>query len=1633
MLPSLADRVLPAPSLANTYPLQHTAAPRASGGLGRILVRHGGGISTQHSLPAPALPTTFPIYDFETNALQNMSVQGALRRMNVDNFAGVPTVNEQTGYLEHRPDVLAQTNAVFADAMSNPYRFRMRGIILNMPVGYCAPFNLNGWTLGLLCWYLCNGNYAIRQHVLDGLYISGRVRIFTPLISPTSFNPANMPDVPAQENRTSAPFPGYVQMRYFEDRQCFDVPLSKVDWASFSPAIQAAFQANSAMNFEDHLTNCLAADGGSRFDTYILISNSWIVRRPANGLPPAIKGAIRVIRTGALSTILLEDFSAQVSVRGEPFTFFCPSGEKLCVFAAIEWGYVQWRYAETTNQPPPPPLQQEEMMEIMETEEGNEEESEEDRLRRFGEEVRYMFEEFDHHSIVQMASKSRYREPAERGSKRYRSYQRKYNKKRIEGFSNKWIKRLFDFLYDRFNVYVNMFYIDSKGYWAPRFQESRGPGKMRVKTSPPVYVSLVQIDGDGDVLSWQKYNAEFVANVDSHHSGSVHVIAAYPFLREPTRRSREFTADIKSAIEAPFKQHFEAIHKSLFEGIMSSESEVSQEHIAAAVNFQLSRYESQRAKSTLIFKPPPATGGTISTSSSASNGDKEPTQTEAYIYEKSHIPMVFAYDLETVGINTCADDSEIDPRFRPSNPRRLSVPIPVDPSDDDNCFAEEDGTDSFPTEYSYTRENVQIPFSFQWVAINLRDEEKFFQRKTRMMLEPNVYASNYAEEELRGHPSVPAYPEGRISDIILCPPQTELGVRSSRAGGTNYYLGSCVDAALGKIAQMCAEYETKKAFLFAHNGAGFDSYCILRYTKYPLKKILKTPRGVISFELDVDGVTMIFRDTKAHVPGSLGALCQGFNVPKSWIKLDYPIYMINGKNCYHPDVQKQLTAYGENDVLCLAYIVKELNRLIGNSYWNPAYAKTRTPPICQFITSMSMIKASMRNHFNRHIEEQSLSYDSLPKAVDLPILRTLLKNAIFGGRVVPFAKSLITPAFARIVNLPPDAREERQHLYQRAIENMEGCRVWDVTSLYPFVMSSCPMPTGKLYSLTQEQCEYAIESVHCDDCERLLTICPSHRLGLIPNQFAIIMVKNLRFDTERDAIRNYCPRKNKYGGLVYSREEVIQDENPIQSYTNIDLYWMRRQHCRFEIVSGFGFVTSMKFAEFINPAFQMRIEAKRNGNKTLSNFLKLKINGSYGVTVQRDIDSNWIIVKLPPDLLAEKDTLKANDRRLLTFLLSVPDSRSKTAIIGPDDEVSDIIHLPNEQSLIQLKKRATAHESFSELAPIQIGAAVLAYARHVLNLIMFRLSPYDILYTDTDSINLTESAYRRIAAINPDLFSEEADAPMGTYKNDVAENNGTNPIIIFAAIGTKKVKMYVTLNEEGDIKVFNTFKGMNPINYRDNSPDDNIANGDASIGDSEEEDDNESTAAPSITPLHMHPDFIEHKLTNCLLDILFDGAPRKMAVSQWKRRIKSGVEISTHIQSAENLTYLGFHAGLAVTKSFAGIIEHFIPHGFTGSYDTDYDFPFHFVFTQFTRQHQDGITSDPQYIGERGSRDRETRNRYFSEIAGWGTTPDQIREFFHHNPLLFPKVAETAFQHDAQYNAVVETIRKTYNTVVTDN
>lgn len=843
--------------------------------------------------------------------------------------------------------------------------------------------------------------------------------------------------------------------------------------------------------------------------------------------------------------------------------------------------------------------------------------------------------------------------------------------------------------------------------------------------------------------------------------------------------------------------------------------------------------------------------------------------------------IVFAYDVETV-------DND------PSNYKLVYEPFRKDPMSD--C---------------YVSKESQIPWSCQWVAVNLSDRGKFLQMKESAGLNVNHYCPD-------GNSTVPGYEE-----FFLNTAQTVYG--EPMESGDSFYFGSCVEKMLMELAMYCYERAAKIGYAYAHNGAHFDSFVILQFQRFPITKILKTSRGVMSVSIRVpvalpgvhwtfeEGrlvmsdespqITIILRDTMLHVPGSLSRLCKGFNVPKEFCKLDYPIQLLDMSTCYNPEILKDSKPYGENDVYALAYIIRCINDLIGDSPWKPASIRSMKPPIAQFLTCMSMVRKSTENHFKDSCVPRNL----WPKAVDLPALRNWLIGATIGGRVSAYARGFFSSLTSSIIyHYLQNDKESLKEDYKKMVELKDCMRTLDFTSLYPNVTSKCPMPTGKIEALSINDCRNAIDAIYCKNCEEFMTLCPDHnndsgKVQLRP--FAIIIVSNMRpTQYMKLRMRNMCGRKvykkstGKCVELNYSLEsrEEFKKRRPdyrmrkVDSFTNIDLYWMSKQGFDFDIIGGFGFSTSTIYHSFIGPAFKQRIKAKKEGNKLMSDFLKLNYNGAYGVTIQQDITESFIVCDVPKDLMDSHPYVI--QKHILEK--SKNGTNSKRNLLVSEELTGEAFYLPSGQGVFQKKKKEHLAEYYMAQSPMQIGAAILAWARHVANLVMFSFPPEDITYTDTDSICLREKYMDSLES----LINERDDAPMGTLKNDQGENNGTNPRIFCSLIGGRKVKMHITLNEEGEIKIFNTFKGLN-VSLED--PDDN-----------------------TILYSERFSDFVTSR---ALIELNAECAIKPIAVQSWKRDLGKGVSIGTHMQEFNSGSYLSDCQG---TFNPTPGSEHFIPHGY---------------------------------------------------------------------------------------------------------
>lgn len=1321
-----------------------------------------------------------------------------------------------------------------------------------------------GFPLGLLAWFIMeaarryHNEDRISLNSLEGLYISGMFYLFDAESRVKYGEPQQINETEwiTRAQQTISAYSTHIY--YFPLKTVVPViPPTADSEFSFDRYFKAVFGGGVGGGINSDLVNTVMEGEmptGSDMNLYVVHDSLYIAKLHPN-MPTsiAVQNNTRRVRTAGLANVLTEPYLYKGAISRNLDScwgnlgseLYIPSGESNCFLSCVEYALIENEVAEMWST--------RDFDFISETSISDFQNQAEQKVMR-----NYIDPVLKRISNLQKNNGS--------------AFSRRLAKKELAcGFSAKKLVKFYkEFVY--LGVDIQLYYEREENRLRNRFEgKMKSQEEKEALAKASLKICLFQLNDCGEILSKRQDGETMVEEGrKKYFSHLSHCCVITPSMGNISRTLSKVLIPEINIIAPPFFQRMRDRISLKFEPTVGD--------IEKLVEYQTTRHNNNYTN-TLIFQE----NHKIVEGEMRSTPDRsKPTGRRAV---ESNV-VVFAYDLETVENTFEIQDLVYEP-FRKAIPaERLEL---------------------YRNHSEISPVANQIPYSAQWVPVNLSDCERHAARKT-----------NLGKTEFINHLSVtcdstetplPSYPNETLSDYILDSPFCDFG---------HCVLGACVESSLQDMANYTfLSQKSKKAYVFCHNGAGFDNYVILQFSRFKVNRILKTPRGILSFSISVpvripespetESISLIFRDTRLHVNGSLKMLCDGFKVPKEWKKIDFPIEMINSTTCYHPQIMTLVTPYAINDVLCLAYIMKKINVLIGNSQWEPAQIDTKTPPICQFVTCMSMVRAATRNHFEEEKRGPNQNIIQIPAAIDLPVLRQYINQALIGGRVCAFAKSYSTPFAGEIFyNYLKENRDNLKYLYTQ-LEERKACKVVeDVTSLYPTAQAFNPMPLGPIRFLTLAECKEHIDLMHCVMCDRLLTLCPAHKYSIHSppetlRPFSIIIVKNLNpTETAKQKLRNLIPRKlanNK--GLVYSLETLdeirtrLKDPNAIASVasmSNVDLYWARRAGFTFEILSGFTFQVGMAYNSFIEPAFQKRIEAKLAGDKLLSDFLKLTYNGSFGVTAQQDIDESNAIITLPVEL----HELNVNSPNVRGFIL-----KERSGTLNADEFLTgESLLLPSGQTYMKKKKFPHTYETFSNQSPNQIGVAILSYARHHMNLMMFNIETTHQNYTDTDSVDLGRTDLDLIDQRNPLLLNSRSDAPLGTLKNDHADNNGTEPRVFFSLFGTKKVKMHFTINQEGEIKIYNTFKGFNPSTF--------------------------------IRGRKLFKDHAEYVVSKCLLEIgRYGFCNSAQDVTSWKKTLGVGVTIADHKQTMPSETYLSHSQGTKIVDNVHGRTEYFIPHGST--------------------------------------------------------------------------------------------------------
>jgi hypothetical protein len=1268
----------------------------------------------------------------------------------------------------------------------------------------------------------------------------------------------------------------YYEKRLRRDLQEFNFmqyPFGRVEfntqaWEENYEEALAYFQDDVDNDLSTYVDSLTREEGGSDVQFFIFGQGAYIAKRYGTfaQFPVRIREA-HIMRTAGLRQVILKKYEMFFVYHDTYFDknvlqyrLYIPGSESNCFLQSIQWFLMRHeedKYFKDIN-----------ILEI-----GQPEDEEGSSLNMsFDEEKAIKFIDNILGSVVGTLAAEK--------KKSIKEYLRAYS----QGFPTSEMKKIANILFNQFWIYVSLWKKSGKGEWVNLLKRDVGDSPIHVE------VTLFLMDDTGKILNIKESNdlatekSKMEGVVDGTLGHMLHCISTYPpppFFLPSTRITGQ-----AGKSRSIFCRQITSVASPLLEDLYKKNRynpEICFDELKEYVSFQNARYR-RREVSTLIFQQP------STNPSSATAGDRKRKRLQQINEEREGAPRiyVYAYDLETVD-NTGDIQHMVYPPFRkevPSEYRNLYEPI-----------------------------QCQIPFSAQWVGVNLDDEGKFLQRK----LDEDIYPLCYS------HQSILRSNDLEDKKYFITDPTTNYG--------ENRLLGECIESFLVDIAVDTHSKGGSVACLFATNGSKFDAYVVLQFQRFEISEMLKTSRGILFAKIrvplekpSIDDVTysykndpedaikvsIILRDVSLIVPGSLSRLCKGFEVPKKYCKQDFPIQMVTASNCFHPEVMAVCKDYGESDVCALAVILKKINLLIGNSVWNPANHTSDKPPIVQFLTCMSMIRSSTKLHFDKVLPPYLH-----PRTVDIPALRNWISMAAIGGRVTAYARTYASNYLDGILKsyLNNDT-ESLKKLHTLMMKTGKCAQVLDFTSLYPFVMDSCPLPMGHMKEIGPEECRQHIEGMYCLHCSIGSKLCQQHRYYFGKNDsnlrpFSIIIVKNVtpvKNLLDKKGFPNFCPRKSystttgKPVGLVYSwetndeffaRKKGKEKFLETQAYSNVDLFWMKQQGFTFEIVGGMTWDVTMAYNSFIGPAFQLRIDAKKQGNKLLSDFMKLNYNGAYGITIQQDITDSFFLCNLEEEYRHQSPLAPGMREQILK---SMPSERHGNDLLASEELTGEAFFFPSGQTYIQKRKKENLAEFYAKQSPMQVGAAILAYSRHVANLVMFSLNPYSYFYTDTDSIAISE--YAISGRDNPiqDLIQNRDDAPMGTLKNDHADNNGTEPRIIFGMIGASKVKGYITLNAEGQLRVFNTFKGLN--------------------------------VSLDIGGKKISPEYAEYVTAKALLSINMNYTSEDVEVQAWKRDLSTGISIGNHLQQFEKETYSGFFKGvIPKLEDECGLIEYIVPHG----------------------------------------------------------------------------------------------------------
>lgn len=558
-----------------------------------------------------------------------------------------------------------------------------------------------------------------------------------------------------------------------------------------------------------------------------------------------------------------------------------------------------------------------------------------------------------------------------------------------------------------------------------------------------------------------------------------------------------------------------------------------------------------------------------------------------------------------------------------------------------------------------------------------------------------------------------------------------------------------------------------KIIYYAHNGAKFDSLFINDTIKHHVDNIIEKD-GLLSLKINS---FFEFRDFRRFMPQSLDSICKCFKLDNLIYKgkpifakssFDHTIFnrkLIGKKNNLEPS--KLNITYGSDFLKICDSLddLKDESEIFGISY-NDENKDIQFPLFHSFeyclkdCISLGIAITYFNNSLKPIMYKDPISFLTLPSAAWHTFKNAHLKNnddfiykfsdnklinfvrsAIKGGRFIMNKAKYISKQYEYINSLVGKRGTYNQLKY--LINNINNCvKELDMTSLYPTVLYNYNFPNSSKWEKIQE-----------NEKDKLVEIFNNQEVT--PYKYYIMEVE---FELTNPNIKTQTLQWKRGGKLI-----TVLGEKVIDYMCDVDLKQsIKYNGCKVHrIIRGIKNNESVYYGDIIRDLFDMRMDAKKEGNNIMADNIKLTLNAIYGKTLQGGM-------KVLNSIFSENNYKKKKDK-----------TRNKLTKLFTDYDIKNVEVLDNQISQIKVDYEVNVKKDNS---PVDIGVYVLAYSKKIMNKVIKKSTGFEsskALLGDTDCIMMEKEEVDKYRENCPNDFGSY----MGQLKDDT--NDSLTPYIKF--------------------------------------------------------------------------------------------------------------------------------------------------------------------------------------------------------------------------------------------------------------